>query len=179
MIDGLRLTVSGQELRALLTGSIARHEESANWFRNETQRTADDASEDEPQLPEHMCEYEARRHTWRAAVLSFVREHVDAGETYRLSAADLEHGELLPPPPGEVEQQEYEERTRVGFNLERLVKSVDHLAFNVSASLDRRTEPPAGQGSVMRAGVIEETDEYRTSRIDVEGGPEIIQIERK
>ena len=39
----------------------------------------------------------------------------------------LEFGELLPPKPGWIEQQEYEERTSIGFNLERLTKEMGYL----------------------------------------------------
>jgi len=39
-----------------------------------------------------------------------------------LSEADLAFGELLPEKPGSIEQEEYEERTRVGFHLERLTR---------------------------------------------------------
>jgi hypothetical protein len=41
-----------------------------------------------------------------------------------LGAADLRFGELLPEKPGWLEQEEYEERTSVGFHLERLSKKV-------------------------------------------------------
>ena len=47
---------------------------------------------------------------------------MDASEVYRLGERDLEFGELLPPKPGFVEQDEYEGRNRVGFAMERLAK---------------------------------------------------------
>jgi hypothetical protein len=37
-----------------------------------------------------------------------------------LGEADLQFSELLPEKPGWLEQEEYEERTSVGFHLERL-----------------------------------------------------------
>jgi hypothetical protein len=63
----------------------------------------------------------------RAEALEFIRDHIDGGETYRLGDADLEFGELLPDKPGWLEQQEYEERTNVGFQLERLTKTAGEL----------------------------------------------------
>ena len=33
----------------------------------------EEQTEDEPLLPEHICENEAERHEWRAAVLEFIR----------------------------------------------------------------------------------------------------------
>lgn len=46
---------------------------------------------------------------------------------YRLGEPDLDFGELLPEKPGWIEQDECEERNRVGFNLERLTKNVSAL----------------------------------------------------
>jgi hypothetical protein len=124
MIEGLKLTISGKELRTLLGDSVRRHEERASHWADESLRSKDDETEDAPLRPQHICENEAERHTWRAAVLAFIRDHIDGGETYRLCAGDLEYGELLPEKPAWLEQDEYEERTRIGFNLERLAKSM-------------------------------------------------------
>jgi len=177
MIDGLKITISGEELRTLLGDGVRRHEKKASRWTRETMRTEEDETEDAPLLPQHMCENEAERHTWRATVLAFIRDHVDAGETYRLSVAELDEGELLPEKPGWLVQDEYEERTRVGFNLDRLVKSVRGLEN--AATLRNSAEPDRNDFGDFPETVIEETDDFRTTRIDVEGGPEIIKIERK
>jgi hypothetical protein len=87
-------------------------------------------------LPEHMCEHEAERHEWRADVLEFIRDRIESAEVYRLGEADLHFGELLPQKPGSVEQEEFEERTSVGFHLGRLAKAVGDVvprAFMISA----------------------------------------------
>src|SRR5262245_41049718 len=139
MIDGLKLTFSGEELRTLLEEGVRRHEEEASRWTRETLRTTEDETEDTPLLPQHICENEAERYTWRANVLRFIRDHVDAGETYRLNAADLEYGDLLPDKPRWVEQDEYEDRTRIGFNLERLVKAADRVA-DLTAAVQNRAE---------------------------------------
>lgn len=55
-------------------------------------------------LPGHVCENEAARQMWRVAVLTFIRDHIDPGDTCRLGAADLEYGELLPEKPAWLEQ---------------------------------------------------------------------------
>ena len=107
-------------------------------------------------------EHEEQRHVWRAEVLEFIRDHIDPQETYRLSADDLEFGELLPSKPGSVEQQDYEERTAIGFHLERLVKNLGELRCRAGVAEDT-WEPPPG---------------YKVTHIDVEDGPEIIKIER-
>lgn len=125
MIDGLKLTFSGEELRKLLNARIEDHGARAGQWAREQVRTPAEATDDEPLLPEHMCANEAEREAWRADVLRFIRDHLDPAETYRLIAADLEFGELLPPKPGWLAQDEFEERTRVGFTLERMAKAID------------------------------------------------------
>lgn len=179
MIDGLKVTMTGEELRRVLAQRIARHQARADRWISETQRTKEDETDDAPLLPEHICEHEAERHTWRAEVLTFIRDHVDASETYRLCADDLEYGELLPEQPGSVKHAEYEDRTRLAFNLERLVKTVDRLGWAIPSAMERRVDPTYADAAELRETVIDDTDEFRTTRIDVEGGPEILKIERK
>ena len=127
MIDGLKLTLTGEELRRLLDESSQRHERRADWWKKEQERPPEDQTDDHPLMPDHMCEHEAERHEWLAEVFAFIRDHVEASEVYRLGEHDLEFGELLPPKPGGVVQEEYEERTAVGFNLERLNKTLGGL----------------------------------------------------
>jgi hypothetical protein len=74
-------------------------------------------------------------------------------------------------------QDEYEQQSRVGFSLERLVKSVDGLV-GMTAWQSRRESAGDALGTPGET-ILEETDEFRTTRIDVEDGPEIIKIVRK
>ena len=177
MIDGLKLTLSGTELRTLLESRVQRHEEMASRWTCETLRDKSDETEDAPLLPQHICENEAERHTWRALTLTFIRDHVEPDETYRLGAADLEYGELLPEKPKWVEQDEYEERTRIGFGLERLVKSVEGLS-GLTYALQSRSEFSRREFGATSETNVDDAGEFRTTRIDVEDGPEIIKIER-
>ena len=108
-IEGLKLTMSGYELHSVLGERIADHEESAAWWKLQASRSPEEQTEEEPLLPEHMCENEADRHAWRARVLRFIREHVDVTDMYRLGPDDLAFGELLPAAPDSVQQIEYEE----------------------------------------------------------------------
>ena len=55
----------------------------------------------------------------------------------RLGETDLVFSELLPENPGWLDQDEYEERTSVGFHLGRLVKSVGQLPSAASAIAGR------------------------------------------
>jgi hypothetical protein len=107
-----------------------------------------------------------------------MRDHVDAGETYRLGAADLEFGELLPEKPGWVEQDDYEQQTRIAFNLERLVKSIDRLV-SLGVFMPGRADSGREEFGATRETILGETDQFRTSSVEVENGPEIVKIERK
>jgi hypothetical protein len=165
MIEGLKLTFSGDELRKVLEERIAYHDRCADRWRREQTRTNEDETEDAPLLPEHMCEYEEEEHMWRSEALGFIHDHIEPQETYRVGAADVEFGELLPIKPGSVEQAEYEERNRSSFHLERISKRLGELA--------------SGGLCAAMTGSYETRDGYKVSRVDVENGPEIIRIERK
>jgi len=128
MIEGFRLTISGEELRRLLDERMADHGDSVDRWKRELARTPAGEPADEVFVPDHICENEIDRHEWRAEVLAFLRDHVDPSEVYPVGEADLAFAELLPQKPGWMEQLEYEERTRVGFTLERLVREVRGLA---------------------------------------------------
>ena len=126
-IDGLKLTMPGEEVRRLLEQRMDDHERRAQRWKREEARTPEEQTEDEPLLPDEMCANEAERHTWRADVLGFIRDHIESAEVYRLGEADLAFAELLPEKPHWMEQEEYEERTSIGFHLGRLTKSVGAL----------------------------------------------------
>lgn len=177
MIEGLKLTFSGEELRKLLEARINHHGVCGDRWAHEKTRTSEHETGDAPLLPEHICANEAERHASRADVLQFIRDHLEPAETYRLGATDLEFGELLPSRPEPLAQDEYEERNRVGFTLERLTKAVESLVGTTQGNLWRHnSQRPA---DVPAPGVVAETDEFRTTRLDVGDGPEVIMIERK
>jgi len=124
-----------------------------------------------------MCANEAERHAWRADVLRFIRDHLEPAETYRPCAADLEIGELVPSKPEWLTQDEDEERNRVGFTLERMTKGVGRLLAMTQENLWRHNSQ--GPADPPAPGIVEETDEFRTTRLHVGDGPEVIMIERK
>lgn len=137
-IDGLKLSVSGLQLREMLEERIRIHQARGDRWRHELERTPADQTEDEPLLPDHMCANEAERHDWRIKVLEFIRDHVDGTAIYRLGESDLAFGELLPEKPEWMEQQEFEERTSIGFHLGRIAKNVERFrpsAFEFAAGL--------------------------------------------
>jgi hypothetical protein len=129
MIDGLKLTMTGEEIRALLDERIRCHEQRVERWKREMARTPEEQTIEEPLLPDEMCENEAERHEWRVEVLTFLREHIEPLEVYRVGQHDLEFGELLPEKPGWLEQEEYEERTAVASNLDRLRRDLRGADF--------------------------------------------------
>jgi hypothetical protein len=152
MIDGLKVTLTGEELRARLDERVKDHEREAEWYkrratsrsREDHQDDDDDEDDDQVVLPEHMCDFERELHEWRAEVLAYLRDHLDASEVYRLGEADLEFGELLPEKPGCVEQEEFERETGPQLAIERLAKEVRKLTFGgyAVASRGRGTDEP-------------------------------------
>jgi hypothetical protein len=148
MIDGLKVTLTGEELRARLDERVKDHEREAEWYkrRAKSQSPEDDRDDDNDDvvLPEHMCDFERELHEWRAEVLAYLRDHLDASEVYRLGEADLEFGELLPEKPGCVEQEEFERETGPQFAIERLAREVRKLTFGdyAVASRGRGTDEP-------------------------------------
>ena len=124
MIDGLKVTLTGEELRKLLEVRAAERRSAAAHWDRERERGPETQTGEDPLLPEHMCENEADRQEWHATVLTFLRDHIDPSEVYRLDISELETADLLPAKPGWLEQDEYEESTRIGFSLERIAKRV-------------------------------------------------------
>ena len=124
MIDGLKVTLTGEELRKLLEARVAERRAAAAHWQSERKRKDETATEDAPVLAGHMCENEAERQEWHARVLTFLCDYLDPSEIYRLDVADLEYAQLLPRKPEWLEQCEFEESTRAGFSLERIARRV-------------------------------------------------------
>jgi hypothetical protein len=131
MIEGLKLTMTGEQVRKRLAVRIKQHEQLVTHYMKEAAREPDPNDDYDFVLPEHMCEYEQELHGWHADALTFIREHIEGGETYRLGPADLAFAELLPPKPGLVRQEEYERQERVGFSLERIAKEIGRTSFGL------------------------------------------------
>lgn len=97
MIEGLKLTMTGGELRERLDARIRWHEERRDEFgRALTPSESEDVTA--VQLPDHIVEHMRDEHDSRASVLSLIHDHVDAAETYRLTESDLIFAELIPKP---------------------------------------------------------------------------------
>ena len=148
MIEGLKLTMTAEQLRHRLDERVKHHQRVVEHYEREAKRKPDPKDEYDFVLPEHMCEFEQELHAWRAETLAYIREHLEGGEVYRLGPADLEFGEILPEKPGCVEQDEYERENAVGFNMERIAKEIGgsrNGAYAIAEALARQqeTKPPA------------------------------------
>ena len=64
-VDGLKLRLTGEEVRALLEQKIDAHRRRAERWEREQARTPEEQTEEETLLPEHLCEHEATRYRWR------------------------------------------------------------------------------------------------------------------
>lgn len=100
MIEGLKLTMSGTELRQQLGARIRWHQSRVADYQRELARQDVDESTD-VRLPEHIVEHMRDEHESRAGVLTLIHDHVLETETYRLGEADLAFGEMIPGPEEE------------------------------------------------------------------------------
>jgi hypothetical protein len=140
MIEGLKLTMTGDEVRKRLAERIKQHQELVAHYMKEAAREPDPEDDYDFVLPEHMCEYEQALHGWHVKALTYIREHIEGGEIYRLGPEDLAFGELLPEKPGMVTQEEYEREQRVGFALERIAKAIGRSGFGLDPLLEAKAE---------------------------------------
>jgi hypothetical protein len=110
VIEGLKLDVSAAELAQRLSGLIAWHESRASGCGDRLQRLGEikhevrniDGHLDDlgwrggfDRLSEAL-ERKRVHHRKRAFVLEFLRDHLVAGEVYRLGAEDLRLAGLIP-----------------------------------------------------------------------------------
>ena len=94
MIEGLKLTMTGVQLRMNLEGRIS-------WHQGEIRRMAKqlkdrNGREDECPYPDSMLEGEISRAERQIEVLSLIRDYIVADEVYRLGEFDLRFADLLP-----------------------------------------------------------------------------------
>src|SRR4051812_25763925 len=56
IVEGLTVTVDGADLQDLLDKRIRTHRQRAEWWKREQARTPEAHTQDDPALPEHLCE---------------------------------------------------------------------------------------------------------------------------
>jgi hypothetical protein len=130
MIDGLKLTFTGDELSRLLHQQAEAHRAAVARIKVE-QCSDREPTIDCPLLPEHIVEEMIDRHEWRSDVLDFIRAHVESAETYRLGSGDLEFAELLPEAPAGAEEDEYDSHSRLAFQVGRIANALSGLRYGV------------------------------------------------
>ena len=96
MIEGLKLAFPGARLRELMDERIQWHEGRVAHFTRELARRGTEKTDEDALVPPHMLEHERDEHIDRLNVLVLIREHLDAGETYRLAESDLRLADLIP-----------------------------------------------------------------------------------
>ena len=103
MIDGLKLTMTGEQIRTILVDRIEQRKRSAQAWREDAGKPNEERPEPSCWLPREMCLNAANRAEWRAARLQFIYDHIDPSEVYLLGRRDLKFGELNPSKPAPVE----------------------------------------------------------------------------
>ena len=92
MIDGLKLTMTGLALKEKLEDRIAAHRQVAADYVAELK----DPLRKDPVMPDSVLEHEIEAAYNQIEVLTLIRDHVIADETYLLDEHDLRFADLLP-----------------------------------------------------------------------------------
>ena len=93
MIEGLKLTMTGVQLRSNIEGRIRWHQSE---IRRMSKQLKGSSSDGDFQYPAHMLENEIGGAERRIEVLTFIRDYIVADEVYRLGEFDLRFADLLP-----------------------------------------------------------------------------------
>jgi hypothetical protein len=109
-IQGLKLSMSSDELKATMLKRIEYHQEKADWLNTELKRLEPELAKfgDDAQAQGKFStsnriggvaenfKQEYARHTDKVTLFKFMSEHVIANETYILDENDLRKLEVLP-----------------------------------------------------------------------------------
>ena len=93
MIDGLKLTMTGEGLIDMLNTRIRVHHTRA---RDNARLLKDDTAAGVETVPESVLEREIDQSTDRIEALTLIRNHIVADEVYLLGEFDLRFADLLP-----------------------------------------------------------------------------------
>lgn len=99
MIDGLKLTISGEEIRDLLAARIRTHEERAARLTEELTKSPVEERSRRERFRALVRTNRPEWHEWRATMLRFIREHVQPTEYYALDEGDVAFAELVADEP--------------------------------------------------------------------------------
>lgn len=96
MIDGLKITMRGEELKQKIGERIAHHNDEVRRFKAELARTPLEHTSDRPFLSASYCRSEMGRHSGRVTVLTLISSYLLADEVYLLNETDLRSADLWP-----------------------------------------------------------------------------------
>jgi len=107
MIEGLKLDIGAEELVQRLQERITYHRSKAESYGAQLEKLGEiqTPGEDEEDIvsltrgresPRLTIERKVKEHLDRAAILTFLRDHIVPGEVYRLNEHDLRMAEILP-----------------------------------------------------------------------------------
>jgi hypothetical protein len=99
MIDGLKLTMKGSELKGRVAERIRDHRDTIQRYRKARDRKPDEQTDAEPCLPEQLCDYEIACCEYSIEKLTLILDHLNEAESYLLGRRDLKFADLLPDPP--------------------------------------------------------------------------------
>ena len=97
MIDGFKVTLTSDELRAHLAKRIDAYRDKAQRRRVELQ-----GPDTRHALPTDLVQHDIDRAEQLADAFAFMREHVSGGEIFLLGKEDLEFVEVLPDDQGDM-----------------------------------------------------------------------------
>jgi hypothetical protein len=93
VIEGLKLTMTGVQLRTTIEGRIRWHQSEV---RRMSKQLKNPHADDESSYPQQMLENEMTRAERQVELLTFIRDYVVPDEVYRLGEFDLRFADLLP-----------------------------------------------------------------------------------
>lgn len=140
MVTGIRVEITGEDIRAALDGRINDERRRAERWKYEAARPLESQTIDEPVLPTHICMNEERLALWRADRLAAIQERIKPSERYLLNKRELDFLGLLPPKPTLLGPDDLEDETPEGFTIERIDTGTDGLEVTCirnTAALDK------------------------------------------
>jgi len=95
VIDGLKVTMTGIELRRKLDERIQSHAKTAARY---AKLLKEPNPGDQASMPQHLMEGEIERAHDQIETLTLLRDYIATDEVYRLGELDLRFADLLPEP---------------------------------------------------------------------------------
>ena len=120
MVTGIRVEITGEEIRTALDHRIDVERQRAERWKYEAARPLESHTIDKPVIPTHICMNSERRSLWRAERLVAIRERIRASEVYLINRRELEFLRLLPPKPALVGPNDIDDEVPEGFIVERV-----------------------------------------------------------